>query len=312
MSTGSGSFGAVIVTFNRVDKLKKALAAIEGQDVLPQYVVVVNNASTDKTAEYLDEWKGARSLFERIVIHMEHNEGGSGGFFAGLQKALTLAAEWIYVSDDDAYPCENAFRTFQDYIDTHDNTDVSAVCGTVVQYGKIAVAHRRRITRRCFNIVEKAVPEAEYQQESFSCDCYSFVGVFLHREKLRAAGLPIKEYFIQWDDTEHSIRMSREGSVICVPDIRVDHDLEYSSHAGYQWKDYYGIRNRMDGIKRNFPLRYSIAMALKRGGDILQCWLKPDKEFARLLTSASVDAWRGRLGVHPVYKPGWKPKQDRE
>lgn len=311
MSTVCGSFGAVVVTFNRVDKLKKALAAIEGQDVLPQYVVVVNNASTDRTAEYLDEWKEIRCPFEKIVIHMEQNEGGSGGFYTGLQKGLTMAAEWIYVSDDDAYPCENAFRSFQDYIDTHDTSGISAVCGMVIQHGQIALAHRRRLTRRSFKIAERAVPEAEYQQDSFLCDCYSFVGVFLQKEKLRAAGLPIKEYFIQWDDSEHSIRLRREGTMVCVPAIRVDHDLEYSMHAGYQWKDYYAIRNRMDAIKRDFPLRYSLAMSLKRVGDIALSWLSPDKEFAGLLTSAAFDAWRGKLGIHPVYKPGWKPKKDR-
>ncbi len=49
--------GAVIVTFNRLEKLKKALASYEKQTLLPEYIIVVDNASNDGTKEYLEEWK---------------------------------------------------------------------------------------------------------------------------------------------------------------------------------------------------------------------------------------------------------------
>lgn len=49
--------GAVVVTYNRLDKLKKALKSFEDQQYLPVYVIVVNNASTDTTAQYLQQWQ---------------------------------------------------------------------------------------------------------------------------------------------------------------------------------------------------------------------------------------------------------------
>ena len=306
-----GNFGTVIVTFNRLEKLKKALTAIEKQTVLPKYVIVVNNASTDGTGDFLSEWEKETAPFEKTIINKPENEGGSGGFYTGLERAQSLDADWIYVSDDDAYPYDDAFLAFNQYLTTHDTTDVSSLCAAVIQYGKIALAHRRRITCHLFTISESAVPEVEYKRDYFPCDCYSFVGVFINKEKLRLAGLPKKEYFIQWDDTEHSIRMSKVGKIICLPAVRIDHEIEYSKNAGYQWKDYYGIRNRMNGIKCGFPLRYYVVVSVKRCFDIIYCWLAPDKEFARLLTSAAMDAWRGKLGIHSVYKPGWKPEKDR-
>ena len=45
--------GAVVVTYNRLDKLKKALESFEKQLYLPAYVIVADNASTDGTAQYL-------------------------------------------------------------------------------------------------------------------------------------------------------------------------------------------------------------------------------------------------------------------
>lgn len=306
-----GNFGAAIVTFNRLEKLKKALTAIERQTVLPKYVIVVNNASTDGTGDFLRIWEKETAPFAKIIINKPVNDGGSGGFYTALEKGLSLDADWIYVSDDDAYPSDDAFLIFDQYINTHDTSEVASLCGAVIQYGKIALPHRRRITCRLLTISESSVPQAEYKLDSFPCDCFSYVGVFINKEKLRLAGLPNKDYFIQWDDTEHSIRMSRVGKIICIPAIRIDHELEYSEHAGYQWKDYYGIRNRMDGIKRDFPLRYTVVINIKRFFDIVRCWLMPDKEFARMITAAATDAWRGKLGIHSVYKPGWKPEKDR-
>ena len=44
---------AVIVTYNRLEKLKNAIAAYENQLCKPTYIIVVNNASNDGTKEFL-------------------------------------------------------------------------------------------------------------------------------------------------------------------------------------------------------------------------------------------------------------------
>ena len=55
MSTDVRKVAAVVVTYNRLEKLKKVLASLESQTRLPQMLVIVNNAATDGTAEYLKE-----------------------------------------------------------------------------------------------------------------------------------------------------------------------------------------------------------------------------------------------------------------
>ena len=44
---------AAIVTYNRVDLLKESLSAVLNQTDYLNHVIVVNNKSTDETAEYL-------------------------------------------------------------------------------------------------------------------------------------------------------------------------------------------------------------------------------------------------------------------
>ena len=48
--------GVVIVTFNRLEKLKKALKAYEMQTCRPGRILVVDNCSTDGTDVYLQKW----------------------------------------------------------------------------------------------------------------------------------------------------------------------------------------------------------------------------------------------------------------
>ena len=103
---------AVIVTYNRVAMLADCLAAYERQTHPPDVVLVVDNASSDGTAELLRDW--ARSAdpasSDRVVVRMRQNVGGSGGFFAGTRASLGLGADWVWVADDDAFPEPDVFQ----------------------------------------------------------------------------------------------------------------------------------------------------------------------------------------------------------
>ncbi len=64
----------VIVTYNRVELLKECLACVCGQNHSFSRVIVVDNHSTDGTAEFL----AAREDLD--VIREPENLGGAGGF----------------------------------------------------------------------------------------------------------------------------------------------------------------------------------------------------------------------------------------
>ena len=96
---------AVVVTYNREDLLPKTLAGIASGERVPAAVVIVDNASTDGTAEYL------RALdYELPVdcIRLESNMGGAGGFAVGIDRALERHnPDLVWVMDDDTEPTEN-------------------------------------------------------------------------------------------------------------------------------------------------------------------------------------------------------------
>ena len=141
------AIGCVVVTYNRVNKLKKALASYDSQTAAPQYVLVVDNASTDGTAGYLEEWQAEEAPYRKIVKRLASNTGGSGGFYEGQKAALEEDAGWIMLADDDAYLAPDYIETIQQYISDNDVDDVSVVCGTVVENGNVFNPHRRLINK---------------------------------------------------------------------------------------------------------------------------------------------------------------------
>lgn len=308
--TEQNRIGVVIVTYNRLDKLKVALDCFAKQSVLPGYLLVVDNASTDGTKEYLDAWQQADSGFVKCVIRNGKNLGGSGGFYTGLEKAMELDADWIWVSDDDAFPEEDALKAASRYLEKNvaAQTDISAICGAVINQGEIDIAHRKDMYSRGPFVVERLIPKAAYQKNEFELNCFSYVGTIINRAKLEKAGLTMKDYFIWWDDTEHSLRLSKIGKIICVPAIRIHHDVPAGS-SQFTWKNYYGYRNGADLYRRHFSkacyqvFRYR-SIIISRLLDLVGI----RKAGNKAVRCAMRDVEEGKLGIHEVYKPGWKPE----
>src|SRR3954447_6575625 len=82
---------AVVVTYNRRDLLVRCLDHLERQSRPPERILVVDNASTDGTAELL----AARTGVE--VMRLLRNLGGAGGFERGLERAHADGYEWIWL-----------------------------------------------------------------------------------------------------------------------------------------------------------------------------------------------------------------------
>lgn len=294
------TIGAVIVTYNRLEKLQKALSAYANQTVQPEYILVINNHSCDGTMEYLNQWQKAPSSYLRRVIHLAENTGGSGGFYAGLKEALNMSADWIWLGDDDAYPAPDCFQRAVQFLEASQCPLIAAVCGKVVTDGQIDTWHRRVLTRRFGLFYEKQVPAGQYVQP-FEINFLSYVGSLLNRDSLKAAGLPVRDFFIAYDDSEHSIRLNQSGKILCLPEITVWHDTTEPAEGKRSWKRYYSMRNKLYSYKKHYG---------KAQAALLACYylLKNvrDPVLWQLTAAAAADAYRGRLGIHKKYRPGWK------
>lgn len=178
----------------------------------------------------------------------------------------------------------------------------------------IDCSHRRRIYTKPFNrIAQPYSKPKDYEKEAFEINGFSYVGTMIKQEKLKQTDLTKKDYFIYYDDTEHSYRLSKLGKIVCIPAMKVVHDAPHSQMSEIvKWKLYYLVRNTLDFIRCNFDEKYfkiaCIEVPFKFRVAVLL--FGKDKKYGyQMIKEAITDAKAKKTGLHELYKPGWKPNQ---
>ncbi len=297
----------LLVTFNRKADLEKTLSLYESQSYKPRAIIVVDNHSTDGTGEMLAEWSRNESDIKHIVVSMSENVGGSGGFYAGMEHALGLDYEWIFVSDDDAMPRNDNLEIISRFADKHPElvAQCSALCGAVDAGGHYATGHRARINKKSIiGMLDKPVSPEEYEKEFFEVDFFSYIGTCIRKSALEKAGLPRKEFFIYSDDFEHALRVGKQGKMLCIPAAVLCHadNNPYSKEAS--WRDYYATRNVLIMHREHFGAFAAFRRGCMRRFTALRSM---NSLKMKVINTAIKDAKKGVTGLHPIYRPGWNP-----
>ena len=232
------NYVAVITTFNRKEKLKKAIKCLKEQEFKPQKIIIVDNASTDGTDILMKDY-----LNDSMIKYLKLNEniGGSGGFYYGIKKALQYDPDYIAVSDDDAwylpdyfekikrksaeYPEVGAFIGVAEDPQTHEKTNQGAVLTD-------------------WKTLSKTSPITDNNY----CNLITFCGFVFKAALIQKIGLPQKNFFIWLDDNEYGLRISKLTKILLVKDAILLHlkDKRGNNNLIPYWKNYYGFRN---GIK---------------------------------------------------------------
>lgn len=100
----SSDISVVIAVMNRPQHITKALDAIAEQTLLPDYLIVVDDCSTDDTVAVVQTWFDAHTLpfTTRLIVHSK-NKGASAARNTGFACALDTH-RYIYFLDSDDVP----------------------------------------------------------------------------------------------------------------------------------------------------------------------------------------------------------------
>jgi len=235
---------AVIVTYNRLNKLKKSVCQSLKEDF--DNIIIVNNASNDGTEEWLKTLKDKRLH----ILNLKHNIGGAGGFHIGIKYVIEkLDSEWLVCFDDDAYPYKDTIKKFKD-LSFEDNV-VSIAAAVFLPNGKIS---KMNIPR--FNLCKKKKHYLDekffYKNKYVSIDMSSFVGYFVRTSIIKKLNhLPRKELFIYGDDLIFSLTLTKKGyKHFFVPQLKFIHDTDTIENEKqiYKpiWKVYFTFRNGIE------------------------------------------------------------------
>ena len=232
---------SVVVTYNRKTWLLKNIEALLAQSRKIDEIIIIDNASTDGTYEFVKEIVNVNPCIKYYTL--PENTGGSGGFSWGVKKAYEHNADYIWGMDDDAIPMENALEN---------------LLNASVRIGKTAA-----LWSNC----EKKVMNSEMEK----VETWMFVGFFLPREIVSAVGFPRDDFFIYWDDHEYALRIQKKGYSIYkirnsviehqdavknnYPELRFD-PIHMNMFKMADWRVYYYIRNSILSYQWNEKQKY--------------------------------------------------------
>lgn len=207
-------FFVVITTFNRAAYLANLLDSVAALNPAPDGVIVVNNASTDTTVSVID---AARTQLAALstpipVIHHElaENSGGSGGFSAGVQRALDEGAQWMWLMDDDVTAVPDAIGALGPWMEKYD-----AIVGRRYDAeGEPFFWQNNFNTFLGFPMPVRGDVFATSNEFATNVGC--FEGMLLHADAARAVGLPDPRFFLNWDDTIYGWQLSLQRPVVYV------------------------------------------------------------------------------------------------
>lgn len=240
---------AVVVTYNRKKLLVNCLDGLLRQTEPIKKIVVVDNASTDGTEEFLLE-KGFLKRDNIEYIKLKENTGGAGGFKAGIEYISKYNYDWCWLMDDDVYPEE---KCLENMLNVYRETN-----------GKFSILQTNRVdihSKKSLPYTTKFNFFNPFRLESVKCiypDNMSenfaeivsvpFEGPLIKREVLDKVGPIDSDYFIICDDADFSLRAHKLGFKIAVVKdaVMYRYSLYLQKKSVFDWKDYYMFRNRIE------------------------------------------------------------------
>jgi len=232
----------VVVTYNRSALLGGMLEGLARLERPADAVFVVDNASTDGTAEVL-----ARAQVPNLeVITSPENLGGAGGFHLGLRTAHERGFDRYWLMDDDVVPAPDCLAVLL----RHQGDCLMAVredsSGRLAEYAALQFDLRNPLSVKPKTAsVVSTYGSRDAMPATVPLENVAFEGFMVRRHVVEAIGLPDDSFFIFYDDCDYVIRARRAGfSIDAVRDAVLVRQLDFDQqHDLSSWKGYYMYRN---------------------------------------------------------------------
>ncbi len=241
-------FSVVIPTYDRLDVLPEVLEALEAQEDAPPFeVVVVDDGSTDGTAELLAQ-KELRVAFRVLT---QANRGPAAARNRGVAEAT---GERIAFLGDDTVPSPGWLKAHDEAAQKRRDTPALAVIGYTAW-------HRRMRLNPFLRYINEYGLQFGYglieDPEDVSFNFLYTSNLSLPRELLIAAPFDLRFPYAAWEDIELAYRLKKGGlRLVYEPEARVEHDhptsirrfTERQEKAGYSAVVFYLLHRELGGF----------------------------------------------------------------
>ena len=295
--TSGQTVGIVLVNYNGQKFMPDCLESLATIDYTPARIVVVDNASTDGSAD----WTAAHYP-NIILLRLESNTGITGGNNAGMEWCLQNGCDFVLLLNNDTVVqpdflsrlMENAAPGRMVVPKIYFDDDRKRINNHFGDFDYWRMVHRDWFYRKLDSPASHRIQAAPMAN---TC------ALLVPRAVLEKIGRMDDQLFIYWDDTDFITRAVRVGTEILLVPTAVIYHKESSSSGGSNSPlvVYYTTRNRLYFTFKHQKSRMALAFFLLyfsltrllvgakylRGGEKAQM---------AALKNAIMDFFRGHMG----------------
>ncbi len=236
----------IIVNYNAGDRLVRCIEALEAQTYVPDQIIVIDNASHDGSAKFLEKRETVR------LIRNQENVGFAAGVNQGVKKA---SGDWVVMLNPDAYPAEEWLHHLADGMNRYgENTFLGSLQidaaspdildGTGDVYHATGIAWRGGFGAKTST---KPIRDMEIFAPCAAASAY-------HRETFLALGGFEESFFCYHEDIDLGARHRLQGGkAILLHQASVLHEGSGISGRRSDFTVFHGTRNRIRTFIRVMP-----------------------------------------------------------
>jgi GT2 family glycosyltransferase len=230
---------AIIVTYNGMQWYDRCFKSLQQSEVSIQ-IIVVDNASTDSTIEYIKE-----KYPEIILIESNQNIGFAKGNNLGLRYALDHKADYVFLLNQDAWV--NQTNTISELIKQSEKHPEYAILSPLQLYGngdKIeqeVLMYFARNSRKHDDFISDIYFDrlTDLYNVPYACA----VSWLLPKETVKSIGGFDPIFYHYGEDDNYIQRVKYFGGKICIcPKVSISHDIEERTFeyrdVNLDWKKY--------------------------------------------------------------------------
>jgi GT2 family glycosyltransferase len=231
MNNNKQKIAVVIVTFNRIEELKKTITAVYNQGIDYTNIYIINNNSKDATKATL-----ALDYPEINAIHLQNNIASAGGFAKGMEVAYEQGYDWIWLFNDDSRPVKGTLESFINYLQKDSNIGLLKIANT---------NENNQAVLLYWNGVRKPKYVA-LSNEIVKTDLITFDGCVISRKLIDKIGYCDPFYFMGTYEFDYCLKAKDVGfDIYTLPNGLIEDGKLGGKGGTPPWRQYYNTRNHL-------------------------------------------------------------------
>lgn len=231
----------VILHFNRIEDTLECLESLQATTYPNHQILVLEVASSSFPYDTIS------GRFPNVkIIRLVDNRGFAGNNNTGIQAALEMNPDWIYLLNNDTVEAPDNLARL---VEAGENDPRIGMVGPMIyHYNEPEVIQSAGgiLTRR-FEALHRGQNEEDHSQfiEVQDVDWLTGCALLVRRETIHQIGGLDERFFLYWEETDWCLRAREAGwRIIQVPQAKIWHKGVQRNYQPRPAVTYYSTRNR--------------------------------------------------------------------